>query len=59
MIFHLPVSYATGHPTITVADMNGDSKNDIIVTLVEKDSSTRLYVVYNHGEGKYSLDLPK
>ncbi|MEK6894826.1 MAG: hypothetical protein AABX10_05165 [Nanoarchaeota archaeon] len=46
---------------VTVADMNGDSRPDIIVNYenYRPNNEVKISVLYNLGDGKYSPELPK
>ena len=43
--------------SVSISDMNGDNRPDIIIGAKKEDSALiDVYVLYNHGDGKYSTD---
>jgi len=58
--FYLPSTYGGSSPTVAIGDLNGDSRNDLVVVKQSRNgSNTDVYVLYNKGDGTYSLELPK
>ncbi len=60
-VVNLPVSRGGSSPQIIAADFNNDGTNDLAIVQQEaRDGyATRVYVLYNDGNGNFSHQLPR